>query len=137
MLKSHLFVFPSCLLQNCIININLFTVIESNQVKTSFENKPFQNNFFNCTGDKFGKATGLDDIRVEVWKTNALPEPLLDVCNKTFYGDKPIIWQKSCLKVLPKKRDLANAGNYCGICLNTIASKVYKIILFIQRTRSQ
>ena len=86
MLKSHLFVFSSCLLQNCIINFNLFIVIESNQVKTSFENKPCQNNFVNCTGDEVGKATGLDDIRVEVWKTNALPEPLLNVCNKTFYG---------------------------------------------------
>ena len=37
---------------------------------------------------KIGKAAGLDDIPVEVWKTEALTEPLLNVCSNTFHGDK-------------------------------------------------
>ena len=40
--------------------------------------------------------------------------------------------EKSGLKVLPKKRDLENTENYCGISLNTTVSKMY---ILIQRTR--
>ena len=83
---------------------------------------------------KNGKAAGLDDIPVEVWKTEALTEPLLNVCNKTFHGDKPKIWGKSGLKPLPKKGDLGNTGNYRGISLTVIASKISNKML-LQRIR--
>ena len=83
---------------------------------------------------KKGKAAGLDDIPVEVWKTEALIEPLLDVCNMTFHGDKPKIWGKSGLKPLPKKGDLGDTGNYRGISLTVIASKIYNKML-LQRIR--
>lgn len=58
---------------------------------------------------------------IEVWKTEALTELLLNACNKTFHGNKPEIWGKSGLKQLPKEGDLGMPGNYRGISLNVIA----------------
>ena len=56
-----------------------------------------------------GKTPGLDNIPVEVWKTEALLDPLLEVCNKTMHTDKADIWVKSGLVPLPKKGDLGYA----------------------------
>ncbi|KAG1678569.1 putative elongator complex protein 3 [Nymphon striatum] len=67
--------------------------------------------------DKIIATIRLDDIPIEVWKTGALIDPLLQVCNKTFHGDKPKIWGKSGLVPLPKKGDLGYTKNYRGISL--------------------
>ena len=78
-----------------------------------------------------GKKAGLDNIPVEAWKTEALIEPLLDVCNKTLHGDKADIWVKSGLVPLPKKGNLGYADQYRGISLSVIAAKMYnKMLLF-------
>ena len=45
-------------------------------------------------GFKNNKAHGLDNIPIEVWKTGALNQQLLDICNKTFNGDRPNVWVK-------------------------------------------
>ena len=79
------------------INTNDFTKDELQKCIKSFSN---------------GKASGLDDILIEVWKTKGLLDPLLDVCNITYYGDKPKIWAKSGLVPFPKKGDLGNTNNY-------------------------
>ena len=80
-------------------------------------------------GFKNNKANGLDNIPIEVWKTGALNQQLLDTCNKTFNGDRPNIWGKSGIVPLPKKGDLGVTGNYRGISLTVTAAKIYNKIL--------
>ena len=83
---------------------------------------------------KNGKPSGLDGIPIDVWKTEALKEPLLDVCYKTFHGHKPDVWGKSGLKSLPKKGGLGITRNYRGISFDLIPSKIYNKML-LQRIR--
>ena len=78
---------------------------------------------------KNNKAHGLDNIPIEVWETGALNQQLLDICNKTFNGDRPNIWVKSGIIPLPKKGDLGDTGNYLGISLTVTAAKIYNKIL--------
>ena len=78
---------------------------------------------------KNNKADGLDNIPIEVWKSGALDQQLLDVCNRTFNGDRPNMWVKSGLVPLPKKGDLGDTGNYRGISLTVTAAKIYNKIL--------
>jgi len=60
-----------------------------------------------------GKATGLDNIPAEVWKSGALLDQLLEVCNKAFItGDCPLTWHKAAIIPIPKKGDLSNRQNY-------------------------
>ena len=96
------------------INTEEFTTAE---LKTAI--KTLQNN----------KATGLDEIPAEVWKTECLDQELLEVCNKTFHGDAPDIWRKGGLLPFPKKGNLAYTKNYRGITLSAVASKIYNKIL--------
>jgi len=63
------------------------------------------------------KASGLDNIPIEVWKSIALNAQLLEVCNRTLNGDRPETWIKSGIVPLPKKGDLRDTGNYRGIFL--------------------
>ena len=80
-------------------------------------------------GFKNGKAAGLDNIPIEVWKSGALNSELLDVCNKTLNGDKPDIWIKSVIVPIPKKGDLGITDNYRGISLTVTAAKIFNKIL--------
>ena len=79
-----------------------------------------------------GKTPGLDNIPVEVWKTEALLDPLLEVCNKTMHQDKADIWVKSGLVPLPKKGDLGYAKQYRGISLSVIAAKIYNKMILLR-----
>ena len=55
---------------------------------------------------------------------------MLDICKKTFNGDRPNIWPvKSGIIPLPKKGDLGDTGNYRGISLTVTAAKIYNKIL--------
>ena len=76
----------------------------------------------------------MDNIPIEVWKTGALIEPLLDVCNKTFNGDKPNIWVKSGIVPFPKKGELSLTTSYRDINLTTTSAKIYNKML-LQRIR--
>ena len=96
------------------INTEEFTTAE---LKTAI--KTLQNN----------KATRLDEIPAEVWKTECLDQELLEVCNKTFHGDAPDIWRKGGLLPFPKKGNLAYTKNYRGITLSAVASKIYNKML--------
>jgi len=54
------------------------------------------------------KATGLDNIPLEVWKSGALLDQL-EVSNKAFItGDSPLTWRKAAINPIPKKGDLSN-----------------------------
>ena len=71
----------------------------------------------------------LDNIPIEVWKTGIFTESLLDVCNKTYNGDKPNIWVKSGIVPFPKKGNLGITANYRGISLTATAAKIYNKML--------
>jgi len=78
---------------------------------------------------KNDKATGIDNIPIEVWKSESLMLPLLNVCNKVLHGDKPKIWSQSTIVPIPKKGDISDVKNYRGISLTVIAAKVYNKML--------
>lgn len=78
------------------------------------------------------KATGIDTIPAEVWKTGILNEPLLDICNRTINGSKPSVWSKSEIIPFPKKGDLGLAKNYRGISLTCISAKIYNKMLLLR-----
>ena len=73
------------------INTDNFTLDELNKCIKSFKNN---------------KASGLDNILIEVWKSRTLNKQLLEVCNITLNGDRAEIWVKSGIIPLPKKGDL-------------------------------
>ena len=81
--------------------------------------KSFQNN----------KATGLDNIPIETWKTGCMNKELLEVCNKTYLGDAPNCWLQGEIIPVPKKGDLSIASNYREITLSSSASKRYNKML--------
>ena len=73
-----------------------------------------------------GKATGLDNIPAGAWKSAALLEHLLNVCNKVFNsGEAPNFWRKAAILPIPKKGGLTNRKNYRGISLIPIATKIF------------
>jgi len=77
------------------------------------------------------KATGCDNIPAEVWKSGALNQHLLDICNMALHGDKPSEWSRSVILPFPKKGDLGLASNYRGISLTCISAKIYnKLLLY-------
>ena len=79
---------------------------------------------------KNNKASGLDGIPAEVWKTRVLDNELLDYCNRTLNGDRPAQWGLSGIIPVPKKGNLSDPNNYRGISLTSVAAKVYnKLIL--------
>ena len=52
------------------------------------------------------KATELDEIPPEVWKTRQFDDILLRHCNAV-YNQNPIVrWMKGCILPFPKKGDL-------------------------------
>ena len=75
------------------------------------------------------KATGLDNIPIETWKTGCVNEELLNVCNKIYLRDAPNCWLQGAILPVPKKGDLSIASNYREITLSSSASKIYNKIL--------
>ena len=75
------------------------------------------------------KATGLDEISPEVWKTRQFDDILLRHCNAVYYQNPIDRWMKRCILPFPKKGDLGLAKNYRGITLTSIAAKIYNALL--------
>ena len=73
---------------------------------------------------KNGKAYGLDEIPIEIWKINECQDFLLIFCNKVYEQDPIDIWNKGCIIPLLKKGDLSSSKNYRGITLTYIAAKI-------------
>ena len=76
-----------------------------------------------------GKATPLDNIPPEVWKTRKFDDILLALCNGVYDGNSIISWGEGCILPFPKKGDLGLTDNYRGITLTAIASKIYNSLL--------
>ena len=78
---------------------------------------------------KLGKAPGLDNIPIEVWRLPKLKKYLTRFCNATLEGNRPPEWGLSGIVPVPKKGDLTIPDNYRGISLSQTAAKVYNRLL--------
>ena len=79
---------------------------------------------------KNGKATGPDNLTVEVWKSLGITVVnfLKEALNKITDEEKiPDIWRKSILiPIFKNKRDIMNCGHYRGIKLMCHSMKLYQ-----------
>ena len=75
------------------------------------------------------KATGLDEIPPEVWKTRQFDDILLRHCNAVYNQNSIDRRMKGCILSFPKKGDLGLAKNYRGITLKSKAEKIYNVQL--------
>ena len=78
---------------------------------------------------KYGKACGLDEIPVEVWKLKEFHEILLECCNSVYQQEVISSWRKGCMLPFPKKGNLNITKNYQGITLTAISAKIYNLML--------
>ena len=78
---------------------------------------------------KNGKASGLDNIPPEVWKTGNFNDILLKLCNEVYSQKRIQAWTEGCILPFPKKGDLGLTSNYRGITLTAIAAKIYNAML--------
>ena len=76
------------------------------------------------------KATGLDRISPEVWKTGKFNDLLLYYCNEVYKGSVIQSWTEVCILLFPKKGNLDKTSNYRGITLTSIGGKIYKAMLY-------
>ena len=75
------------------------------------------------------KASGLDEIPSEVWKSRQFDDMLLQHCN-AIYNQNPIDrWTKGYILPFLKKGNLRLAKNYWGINLTSIVAKIYNALL--------
>ncbi len=81
---------------------------------------------------KSGKACGIDAIYAEMLKadiltsTQVLTDLLQDIWNS---GTIPEDWSKGLIVKVPKKGNIKNCDNWCGITLLSIPSKVFCRVL--------
>ena len=79
--------------------------------------------------NKNRKATGLNEILLEEWKTTIFNDILLRYYNAVFNQNTIDRWTKVCILLFPKKGDLGLAKNYRGITLTYIGTKIYNFLL--------
>ena len=75
------------------------------------------------------KATGVDEIPPEVWKTREFDDILLRLCNVVYNQKTKDRCTKGWILFFLKKDDLGIAKNYWGITLISIAAKIYNALL--------
>ena len=92
----------------------LFNELEVNLVLKKLKNK---------------KASGLDGIPPEVWKTGKFNDLLLYDCYEVYNGNVIQSWTEGCILPFPKKGDRGQTSNYRGITLTSIATKIYPLLL--------
>ena len=78
---------------------------------------------------EYKKASGLEEILPEVWKTRQFDDILLRQCNAVYNQNGIERWMKGCILPFPKKVDLGLAKYYRGITLTSIAAKIYNALL--------
>ena len=89
--------------------------------------EPFNSEEYNAVKRKLvdNKAAGPDGIPPEVFKYCNLDDIVLGYANRVLNNSqKPEQWSLSHLKPLPKSGDLSNVGNYRGISLSVVATKI-------------
>ena len=75
------------------------------------------------------KASKLDGIPPEVWKTRKFNDLLLYYCNEVYNGNVIQSWTEGCILPFPKKGVRGQTSNYRGITLTSIATKIYNTLL--------
>ena len=75
------------------------------------------------------KASGLDEIPPEVWKTGQFDDILLRNYNAVYNQNQIDRWVKGCILPFPKKGDLGLAKNNRGISLTSIVAKIHNALL--------
>ena len=75
------------------------------------------------------KPPGLDGLLPEFWKLPKVKKNLRSFCKKTYNGNGPKEWELSGITPIPKKGNLTITGNYRGISLTQVASKIYNCCL--------
>jgi len=80
---------------------------------------------------KNGKAAGIDQIQPELLKySDAVIPELARLCNIIWKSKRvPSDWRNGVIIPLPKKGDLADCNNWCGITLLSVPGKVFCSIL--------
>lgn len=79
-----------------------------------------------------GKSCGDDNIPVEVIKRCGLEDILLTFCNDALFNKKPTEWSVINIVPIPKSGDLSKPGNYRGISLSSVVSKLYNKMLLLR-----
>ena len=81
---------------------------------------------------KNGKDPGIDSLRLNYWKQTSSRLPTCLSIPMQRYGEHDFIlkdWRKGLIFKLPKKGDLSNCGNWRGITLLSVPSKVFCRVL--------
>ena len=100
--KNH---FENLLGKTPTINIQETIELLPEETESNIKVGPFNDEELNKALSKIknGKASGLDGIPPEVWKTKSFNSILLKCCNKV-YQQKPVdYWTKGCILPFPKK----------------------------------
>ena len=74
------------------------------------------------------KASGLDEIPQEVWKTRKFDNILCQYCNTVYNQNIRDRWTNGYILPLPKKGNIGIAKKYWGITLTSIAAKIYNAL---------
>ena len=75
------------------------------------------------------KASGLDEMTPEEWKTREFDDIQLRHCNAVYNQNTIDKWIKGCILHFPWKSDLGLAKNYRGKTLIFIEGKIYNALL--------
>ena len=81
---------------------------------------------------KNGKAPGDDGVAAEMLKAEdqATPEALRQILQEIWAtGNIPQVWKSGTIVKIPKKGDLSNCGNWRGITLLSLTSKIFTRII--------
>ena len=76
---------------------------------------------------KNGKACGLDEIPIEVWKIDIFQEMLLKYCNNVYTQEPISKWKESCKKLFLKNGNLTTTKNYRRI--THVSAKIYNLMI--------
>ena len=79
--------------------------------------------------NKNRKATGLDEIPLEVWKTRKFDNRLLQICNAIYNKNTIERCSKGYILAFLKKGDLGITKNNGGMILTSTAAKIYNALL--------
>lgn len=80
-----------------------------------------------------GKSCGEDHIPVEVIKRCQVEDLILTFCNEALVNkEKPSKWSLLNIIPIPKAGDMSLPGNYRGISLSSVVSKLYNKMLLLR-----
>lgn len=77
-----------------------------------------------------GKATGLDEVPVEAFRTPAVAASVTPIMNGLLNGERaPVEWRQSLMVAIPKKPGTLRIEEHRGISLMSSAAKIFNKVL--------